>query len=106
MLREKFKTTNLYNFINKKSKLAKLATISVLLILLFVTGYVIAADKPTLSWGSSGDYVKQVQRKLSGWGYYSGQIDGQFGTSTSKAVKLFQKRNGLKADGVDRKSVV
>ncbi len=100
MLREKFKTTNLYNFINKKSKLAKLVTISVLLISLFVTGYVIAADKPTLSWGSSGDYVKQVQRKLSGWGYYSGQIDGQFGTSTSKAVKLFQKRNGLKADGV------
>lgn len=75
-------------------------TISVLLISLFVTGYVIAADKPTLSWGSSGDYVKQVQRKLSGWGYYSGQIDGQFGTSTSKAVKLFQKRNGLKSDGV------
>ena len=54
MLREKFKTTNLYNFINKKSKLAKLVTISVLLISLFVTGYVIAADKPTLSWVSVG----------------------------------------------------
>lgn len=43
--------------------------------------------------------VKTMQRKLKSLGYYSGSIDGSFGSSTETAVKAFQKNNGLKADG-------
>lgn len=51
-------------------------------------------------WGSRGETVRQVQDKLIRWGYLSGTADGIFGQSTYNAVVLFQKRNGLKADGV------
>ena len=50
--------------------------------------------------GSSGSTVKQIQTKLKQWGYYDGSIDGVFGSGTEKAVKYFQKKNGLTADGV------
>lgn len=55
----------------------------------------------TLSrYGSSGNEVKQIQTKLKSWGYYNGSIDGIYGTQTVNAVKYFQHRNGLAADGV------
>ncbi len=50
--------------------------------------------------GSSGSEVKQIQTKLKNWGYYSGSVDGVYGSGTEKAVKQFQKKNGLTADGV------
>lgn len=50
--------------------------------------------------GSSGDEVSQIQSKLKKWGYYSGQVDGIFGTETRNAVIKFQKKNGLTADGI------
>ena len=51
-------------------------------------------------WGSTGSQVRQVQTKLKQWGYYDGEIDGVFGQGTYDAVVLFQRRNGLTADGV------
>lgn len=51
-------------------------------------------------WGSRGEQVRQVQTKLRQWGYYDGVIDGVFGQATYDAVVLFQRRNGLTADGV------
>ena len=53
-----------------------------------------------LRQGSTGGEVKEVQRRLKAWGYYSGTVDGVFGTGTKKAVIAFQKKNGLTADGV------
>lgn len=50
--------------------------------------------------GSSGSEVTKIQTKLKNWGYYTGSIDGVFGTETQKAVKSFQKKNGLTADGI------
>ena len=50
--------------------------------------------------GSRGDVVKTVQRKLQNWGYYKGSIDGIFGSKTREAVKYFQRKNGLKVDGI------
>ena len=32
-----------------------------------------------VAWGSRGEQVSQVQRKLKQWGYYSGTVDGVFG---------------------------
>ena len=65
-----------------------------------VAFYAVAEDVLTLKQGSRGDTVKQIQQKLKRWGYYSGAIDGIFGAQTRKAVILFQKRNGLVADGI------
>ncbi|MFZ5969036.1 MAG: spore cortex-lytic enzyme [Bacillota bacterium] len=53
-----------------------------------------------LYWGSRGDDVRQVQSKLKQWGYYKGVVDGIYGTETYNAVIRFQRKNGLKADGV------
>lgn len=50
--------------------------------------------------GARGGEVKEVQRRLKQWGYYKGSIDGVYGPVTKKAVIAFQKKNGLKADGV------
>ncbi len=51
-------------------------------------------------FGSSGNEVKQIQTKLKNWGYYSGDIDGIYGSRTTSAVKKFQKSNGLTVDGI------
>ncbi len=50
--------------------------------------------------GSRGEEVKKIQTKLKNWGYYSGSVDGIFGWQTENAVKSFQRKNGLKADGI------
>lgn len=50
--------------------------------------------------GSRGDEVIAIQTKLSESGYYSGKIDGIFGSGTKKALISFQKDNGLAADGI------
>lgn len=66
-----------------------------------ITPLVVEAQaKPTLYWGSGGYDVRLVQWKLQSWGYYRGAIDGVFGTETSRAVRNFQVRNGLTADGL------
>lgn len=53
----------------------------------------------SLSWGSKGSEVRQIQQRLKNWGYYKGSVDGVFGAETYRAVVNFQKKNGLKVDG-------
>lgn len=53
-----------------------------------------------IAWGSRGQEVTQVQQRLIQWGYLQGAADGIFGQSTYNAVVYFQRKNGLKADGV------
>lgn len=50
--------------------------------------------------GSSGDVVRTIQQKLINWGYLNGKADGIFGSKTAQAVKYFQQKNGLTADGI------
>lgn len=50
--------------------------------------------------GSRGEEVRKIQTKLKNWGYYNGSVDGVYGWQTENAVRSFQKKNGLKADGV------
>lgn len=74
------------------------------LILLFtvniaVIAFAQKAEAVAYGKGSYGDTVKQIQQKLKDWGYYSGDVDGVFGSGTEKAVKSFQESNGLTADG-------
>ena len=63
-----------------------------------------AVATAVLRQGSKGDEVKEVQRRLKQWGYYSGSVDGVFGSGTKNAVIAFQKKNGLTADGIVGKS--
>lgn len=54
----------------------------------------------TLRRGSTGQLVRELQTKLKRWGYYTGAVDGVFGAGTEKAVRAFQKKNGLTVDGI------
>ena len=49
--------------------------------------------------GSSGAAVSEIQTRLKNWGYYFGAVDGVYGSQTEKAVRWFQQKNGLTADG-------
>lgn len=53
----------------------------------------------TLKQGSSGSAVRALQKRLKTLGYYSGSVDGDYGSGTVSAVKTFQAANGLTADG-------
>lgn len=57
-----------------------------------------------LRQGATGGEVKELQRRLKQWGYYSGPVDGVYGPKTVEAVKYFQRKNGLTADGIAGKS--
>ena len=66
----------------------------------------LASDTPGQSaevlsqYGSRGSEVRQIQTKLKNWGYYTGEVDGIFGSKTLSAVKYFQRKNGLSVDGI------
>ena len=53
-----------------------------------------------LAYGSSGDQVKAMQERLKALGYYDSTVDGQYGSGTKQAVKLFQRQHGLDDDGI------
>lgn len=53
----------------------------------------------TVKKGSKGDSVKQLQQALIKVGY-SIVADGDFGAKTENAVKDYQSKNGLVADGI------
>lgn len=50
--------------------------------------------------GSRGDEVRRIQQKLKNWGYYTGSVDGIYGSQTQNAVRKFQRDNGLTVDGI------
>lgn len=56
--------------------------------------------EPVLRTGSRGEDVKTLQGRLHDLGYYTDEIDGQFGAATKAAVIEFQQVNGLDADGM------
>lgn len=79
-------------------------TITIMIMLVLATIYVNNKEKMTVEtlskYGSRGSEVTQIQTKLKRWGYYSGNVDGIYGTQTVNAVKYFQRKNGLTADGI------
>lgn len=54
----------------------------------------------TLKKGDKNDYVKTLQSWLYKAGFNPGGIDGVYGENTEKAVKEFQKKIGITADGI------
>ncbi|MEW6723962.1 MAG: peptidoglycan-binding protein [Bacillota bacterium] len=54
----------------------------------------------TLVNGSRGSDVWLVQTLLRDLGYYQGKVDGVYGRGTERAVRAFEKANGLRVDGI------
>ena len=53
----------------------------------------------TLKANTRGEQVKSLQRLLVGFGFDL-KVDGIFGMATDRAVRTFQRKNGLSVDGV------
>lgn len=70
------------------------------IIILLICCFLVPVCLGISRYGSSGDEVRQIQKKLKDWGYYDGAVDGIYGSKTFAAVKNFQSKNGLKADGI------
>ena len=78
----------------KKRTIFTSFVVTFLMIALCINAF--ALSKP----GSRGEEVKKIQTKLKNWGYYTGSVDGVYGWQTENAVRSFQKKNGLTADGI------
>lgn len=83
--------------LRRKKLCASLALVFVLNIA--VIAFAQRAEALTYKQGATGSVVTQIQTKLRNWGYYSGSVDGIYGSKTVSAVKYFQRSNGLTADG-------
>ena len=80
-----------------------LAAATVILIIALAAIPVVNAQKstPALSrYGSTGTEVKNIQTVLKRLGYYTGSIDGIYGSGTKSAVTRFQRDCGLTQDGI------
>lgn len=88
---------------NRLVKDKKMFIILFILSLIFIVYNVFFRGDGTLAlskYGSRGSEVTQIQTKLKRWGYYTGNVDGIYGSQTLAAVKYFQRKNGLKVDGI------
>ncbi len=86
---------------NKKTLARSLAMLLLLnLLIVGVFQVMPAAQAAVYRQGSTGDTVRQIQTRLKNWGYYTGSVDGIYGTKTVAGVKYFQRKNGLAVDGV------
>ena len=74
----------------------KMATLLTLLSLIAWTG----AGRAAVAWGDRGTDVTKIQNRLRQYGYMDAPADGIYGQATYEAVVWFQRKNGLKADGV------
>ncbi len=78
-------------------RVAIILLLNILIIAAFTKG---GAIQTLSKYGSTGTEVRQIQTRLKQWGYYTGSVDGVYGTGTKNAVIAFQKKHGLPADGV------
>lgn len=86
---------------NKRKLFIIIMTILIIVLIIFGINPLKNKDVEALSrYGSRGDEVKQIQTKLKNWGYYKESVDGIYGSKTVEAVKYFQRKNGLTADGI------
>lgn len=84
----------------KHSKRARRGLLLLLTAAMALSLLTATASAATYRQGDRGSGVTTIQTKLKNWGYYNGAVDGIFGSQTSEAVRYFQRKNGLTADGV------
>ncbi len=89
-----------------KTKMIKALGLCLCFITIVAVGFVGVYNPETyeteqvVATGLTTTQIKTVQQKLKNWGYYTGNVDGIYGTKTRNAVIYFQKNNGLVADGI------
>lgn len=83
-----------------RAAIALILVFTVLIFASYVKREVTGAVHTLSKLGSRGNEVRQIQKKLRELGYYSGSVDGIYGTGTQKAVRSFQKNCGITADGI------
>lgn len=78
-------------------------TLTALLLAILVAAIAMPAQSyaaPLLQRGSVNGDVWDLQYRLQILGLYKDDLDGKFGANTASAVKQFQRKYGLPADGV------
>ena len=83
----------------KRSKRLRLVLAVLLSVSMVLVALAPAVEAASYKKGSSGAMVTQIQTKLKSWGYYTGTVDGSYGSGTERAVRAFQQKNGLTVDG-------
>ena len=83
----------------KRSKRLCLVLAVLLSVSMVLVALAPAVEAASYKKGSSGAVVTQIQTKLKSWGYYTGTVDGTYGSGTERAVRAFQQKNGLTVDG-------
>ena len=83
----------------KRSKRLCLALAVLLSVSMALAALAPAVEAASYKKGSNGAVVTQIQTKLKSWGYYTGSVDGVYGSGTERAVRAFQQKNGLAVDG-------
>lgn len=83
---------------NERKKLI-LALAVIFAVNIFIIALAQSAWADLYKKGSSGPAVTEIQTRLKNWGYYTGEVDGVYGSATEAAVKYFQRQNGLSVDG-------
>lgn len=83
----------------KRSKRLCLALAVLLSVSMVLVAIAPAVEAASYKKGSNGAVVTQIQTKLKSWGYYTGSVDGVYGSGTERAVRTFQQKNGLTVDG-------
>ena len=71
----------------------------ILALCLMIPAMALAEPARTLEKGMKGDDVLAAQTRLAYYGYYTGPLDGSFGSVMLTAVKQFQRKNELYVDG-------
>lgn len=84
----------------KKVKIAAVVLAILTLATVLIALVAPQANAAVVKVGSTGATVRTIQTKLKRWGYYTGSVDGIFGSKTKAAVQYFQRKNGLTADGI------
>ena len=84
--------------------LAAVVTVYALVITAFLTAP--TAEAASYRRGSTGSAVSSLQQALQDSGYYSGKVDGIFGSQTERAVRSFQSDYGLTVDGIAGKDTL
>lgn len=78
----------------------------ILAVMLCLTVCITLSASAVSKIGSVGGNVSEIQSKLKSMGYYSGNIDGIFGTATKNAVTAFQRDHELTPDGIVGKNTL
>ncbi len=82
----------------------------IILVLIFVFANTETAQAKlgdqVLKEGMKNQEVMQLQNHLQLFGYDTNGIDGNYGKQTKEAVRLFQAKNGLTADGIAGSSTI